>query len=165
MTRLYDLYYGLSHRLREIMKFLTVGGLGYITDVAVFNLLRYPGGGPLEDKPVTAKIISAVVATLVTYAGNRAWTFRHRRRSGYAREYALFFVLNGIGLAIAAGCLAFSHYVLDLTSPLADNISANIIGIALGAAFRFWSYRKFVFKDPLVAASPGAVVGAGADAS
>jgi hypothetical protein len=30
-------------------------------------------------------------------------------------------------------------------SALADNISANVVGLALGTAFRFWSYRKFVF--------------------
>jgi len=149
MTRLYDLYYGLSHRLREILKFLTVGGVGYITDVSIFNLLRYAGGeGPLYDKPVTAKIISTVVATVVTYGGNRAWTFRHRERSGYTREYALFFVLNAVGLAIAAGCLAISHYLFDLTSPLADNISANVVGIGLATTFRFWSYRRFVFREP-----------------
>ena len=61
--------------------------------------------------------------------------------------------LNAIGLGIALGVLAFTHYVLDLTSPLADNISANIIGLGLGTAFRFWSYRRYVFVpgDPLAA--------------
>ena len=29
-------------------------------------------------------------------------------------------------------------------SALADNISANVVGLGLGTAFRFWSYRKFV---------------------
>jgi putative flippase GtrA len=131
----------------EAGKFLTVGGLGYVVDVGTFNLLRFAGGeGPLYDKPLTAKIISVVVATLVTYAGNRQWTWRDRRRSGYAREYALFFVLNGIAMAIAVGTLAISHYVLGFTSPLADNIAANVVGLALGTAFRFWSYRRWVFR-------------------
>jgi putative flippase GtrA len=131
----------------EAGKFLTVGGLGYVVDVSTFNLLRFAGGeGPLYDKPLTAKIISVVVATLVTYAGNRQWTWRDRRRSGYAREYALFFVLNGIAMAIAVGTLAISHYVLGFTSPLADNIAANVVGLALGTAFRFWSYRRWVFR-------------------
>ena len=50
-------------------------------------------------------------------------------------------------MAIALSCLGFSHYVLDLRSPLADNISANLVGLALGMVFRFWSYRTFVFTD------------------
>ena len=142
-----------SSRLRAAMaeggKFLTVGGIGYVVDVTTFNLLRFAGGeGPLYDKPLTAKVLSVVVATLVTYAGNRQWTWRHRERSGYAREYALFFVLNGIAMGIAVGTLAISHYVLGFTSPLADNIAANVVGLALGTAFRFWSYRRWVFRAP-----------------
>ncbi len=141
-------YYRMHHLVREGMKFLAVGGLGYVVDVGLFNVLRYVGGeGPLYDRPISAKVVSTVVATLVTYAGNRFWTFRHRRRTGYAREYALFFVLNAVGLAISVGCLALSHYVLDLRSPLADNISANIVGLGLAALFRFWSYRRWVFPE------------------
>jgi putative flippase GtrA len=142
----------LFERLRrlahEAMKFGVVGSIGYVVDVSVFNLLRYggAGGGVLEHKPLTAKAISVAVATVVTYLGNRHWTWRARERSGARREVTLFFLLNGIGLLIAVGCLAFSHYVLDLRSPLADNISANVVGLLLGMAFRFWSYRTFVFR-------------------
>ncbi|MGB9372911.1 MAG: GtrA family protein [Jiangellales bacterium] len=137
----------------EIARFLTVGGVGFVVDVTVFNLLRFnlglgDGEGVLVDKPLTAKIISVVVATIVTYTGNRAWTWRHRERTGVVREYALFFVLNGIAMAIAVVTLAISHYVLGFTSPLADNIAANVVGLALGTAFRFWSYRRWVFKAP-----------------
>ncbi|MSW42688.1 MAG: GtrA family protein, partial [Actinobacteria bacterium] len=33
------------------------------------------------------------------------------------------------------------------TSPLADNVSANVIGLGLGTIFRFWSYRRWVFPE------------------
>ena len=62
-----------------------------------------------------------------------------------SHELVMFFGLNGIAMLIAVACLGVSHYVLDLTSPLADNVSANIIGVALGTIFRFFTYRKFVF--------------------
>lgn len=61
------------------------------------------------------------------------------------KEYLMFFALNGVAMLIAVTCLWFSHYVLGLDSPLADNISANVIGLGLGTLFRFWSYRKWVF--------------------
>jgi putative flippase GtrA len=142
----------MRHLAHEAMKFGVVGGVGYVIDVSLFNVLRYGGdsGGVLHHKPLTAKAISVAVATIVTYLGNRHWTWRHRERSGARREVTLFFLLNGIGLLIAVGCLAVSHYVLDLHSPLADNISANVVGLVLGMAFRFWSYRTFVFRraDP-----------------
>ena len=132
---------------RELAKFGTVGLVALVVDVTTFNLLRFAGGeGPLYTKPLTAKVISVVLATIVAYVGNRFWTYRNRRHQGYLREYVLFFVINGIGLAIALVCLWFSHYVLGLTTPLADNISANVIGLALSTLFRFWAYRTFVFQ-------------------
>ncbi len=134
----------LSH---EFAKFGIIGGLGLIVDVGTFNLLRFAGDpGVLEHKPLTAKGISVAVATVVTYLGNRHWTWRDRAHSGARREVTLFFLLNGVGMLIAVGCLAVSHYLLDLRSPLADNISANVVGLVLGMVFRFWTYRTFVFR-------------------
>ena len=52
---------------------------------------------------------------------------------------------------IALGFLFVSHYGLGAVwpvfqSPLADLIAANVVGLAAGTAFRFWSYRRFVFR-------------------
>jgi putative flippase GtrA len=132
----------------DVGRFGVVGVVALVVDVVGFNLLRFAGGeGPLYDKPLTAKVLSTVAATLVAYAGNRYWTYRHRARTGFAREYLLFFVLNAVGLGIALSCLWTSHYLLGLDSPLADNISANVIGLFLGTTFRFWSYRRWVFRE------------------
>ena len=125
------------------MKFGVVGSLAFLVDLGVFNLLLH-----LSDKPLTSKTLSTVVATTVAYAGNRTWTFRRRTRSGVRREYVLFFLLNGVGLLIALTCLAVSHYLLDFTSRLSDNIAANVVGLVLGTTFRFWSYRRWVFLQP-----------------
>jgi putative flippase GtrA len=141
---------GLSQAVRrlspELVRFGTVGAVAFLVDVGGFNLLRYGGGnGPLHERPLTAKAISTVIATLVAYVGNRWWTYRTHPRGHPAREYLTFFGLNAVGLAIALAVLAFTHYVLDLTSPLSDNIAANVVGLGLGTIFRFWSYRRFVF--------------------
>ncbi|TEX49991.1 MAG: polysaccharide synthesis protein GtrA [Actinomycetales bacterium mxb001] len=136
----------LSMLGREIAKFGVVGMMAFVIDVGLFNILMYAGGaGPLNDKPLTAKALSVIAATTFAYFGNRFWTFRHRGRTHMGREYMLFFVLNGVGMLIALTCLWFSHYALGLDSPIADNISANVIGLGLGTLFRFWSYRKWVF--------------------
>ena len=136
---------------RELGAFGVVGLLAYGLDVGVFNLLRYAGDpGLLEDKPLTAKAMSVVVATLASYAGNRHWTWRHRARGRVRREVTLFFVVNALGLGLALLCLAVSHYALGLTSPLADNLSANVVGMALATAFRFWAYRTHVFPEPVL---------------
>jgi len=146
-----SLYGKVEHLVHEVMKFGVVGIVALVFDVGLFNLLCY-GAGPLHGKVLTAKIVSVCAATTVAYFGNRYWTFRHRGRTSFGREYVLFFVLHGVGLLISVGCLWFSHYALGLTSALADNISANVIGLGLGTLFRFWSYRRWVFPDDVVAA-------------
>ena len=142
MRPLLAAYYRLGHLVRELMKFGVVGGFAFLVDIGLFNLLLHA-----TDKPLTSKTISAVVATTVAYIGNRHWTFRRRERSGVRREYTLFFLLNGVGLVIALACLAISHYLLDFTSRLTDNIAANGVGLALATTFRFWSYRRWVFRE------------------
>jgi len=134
---------GIYHRLKnEVAKFGAVGLIAYVIDVSIFNLLL---NNSLSDKPLTSKTISAIVATTFAYFGNRLWTFRDRARTSYRKEYVLFVVLNGVGMGIQLTCLATSHYLLDFTSALADNISGNGIGLVFGTLFRFWSYRKWVF--------------------
>jgi len=130
----------------EASKFLTVGAFAYVIDTGLFNLLRYVGDNPiLDDKPLTAKVISATAATLFAYFGNKQWTYASRSGRKIPQEIFLFFILNAIAMAIAVLCLFISHYVLQFTSPLADNIAANVIGVGLGTLFRFVTYRRWVF--------------------
>jgi len=139
----------------EVAKFGIVGLCAFVIDVGLFNVLLY--GGVLTDRPITAKIVSVVVATTFAYFANRYWTFRSRGHTSLGREYLLFFLLNGIAMAISVSCLWFSHYVMGWDSPLADNISANVVGLALGTLFRFWSYRRWVFPEDVEAADEAAV--------
>ncbi|HYY09324.1 MAG TPA: GtrA family protein [Kineosporiaceae bacterium] len=139
---------------REMLKFGTVGAVAFVVDVGLFNLLTtglWPGDGlpPLDGHEKMAKIVSAGIATVVAWLGNRYWSFRHRRQASRVREFATFVLMNLVALGIAVLCLAVSHDVLKLTSTLADNVSGNIVGIGLGTLFRFWAYRTFVFTELL----------------
>ena len=142
---------------RELAGFGTVGAAAFVVDVGTFNLLI---ATTWSGSPLRAKVVAVVVATLFSWAGNRLWTYRHRRRAAgraLAGELVLFVGLNGVALGISLLVLAFSHYLLGLTSPVADNV-ANVVGIALGTAFRFHAYRTWVFRDhaPHDAAAAGA---------
>jgi putative flippase GtrA len=138
----------LRHLGPEAVKFLIVGLTGVAVQFVAFNVLRYAGpkhDGLLADRPITAQVIAIGLATVVTYVGNRYWTYRHRERGSMVRELPIFALLNAIAIGIGAACLAISHYGFGLTSPLADNLSGNVIGLGLGTLFRFWAYRRFVF--------------------
>jgi putative flippase GtrA len=147
--------YGRFQRLiHEAAKFGVVGAIAFVVTTVGTNLLHFQAGlGPL-----TSNVIATIVATFVSYAGNRYWTFRHREGSTMAREYMVFFVLNGIGLAIQLACIGITYYPLGLTDKLSYNISL-IIGIGLGTLFRFWSYRKWVWVAPPAAGEPAVAGG------
>ncbi|WP_248961842.1 GtrA family protein [Sphaerisporangium perillae] len=140
IRRLYDQFSAL---LRELAKFGTVGAAAFVVDFGGTNLMRY--GAHLG--PLTSKVIATVVAATLAYLANRFWTWRHREQTGLAREYFLFFVLNGIGLLISLLIIGFVEYTLEMRDPLSYNTSL-IIGTALGTLFRFWSYKKWVFLPP-----------------
>jgi putative flippase GtrA len=130
----------------EVISFLAVGGTGYVVDVGAFNALRsVPAIAALD--PSVAKVLAVLLAMIVTYVGNSALTWRGASGRGRRREVLLFVLFNAIGLGLSVATLALSHDILGLTSRLADNISANVVGLALGTAFRFWSYRRFVFDS------------------
>ncbi|MEU8409016.1 GtrA family protein [Micromonospora sp. NPDC048842] len=138
-----------GHLIREMGKFATVGGFAFLVDFALFNYLTSKHG--VEE--LTAKTISTVIAASVAFVGNRFWTWRHRQRNNAAREYALFFFFNAVGLGITVACLALSRYGLGAIWPavfqtrLADNLASYIVGTGFATLFRFWSYRRFVFVE------------------
>ncbi|MGY1651086.1 GtrA family protein [Geodermatophilus sp. SYSU D01119] len=133
---------------REASGFALVGAVGLLVDIGGYNLLVHLGGnGVLDDQPLVAKTLSLVAGTSVAYVGNRFWTYRDRPRGRLAREYVLYMALSSVALVISLLCLWASRYVLDLRSPVADNVSANVVGLALGSLFRFVTYRRFVFPE------------------
>lgn len=129
------------------LKFGIVGLGGYAIDVSIFNLLRFShaeDSGWLSS-PVGAKVVSVSVATIATWFGNRFWTFRERRRANALLELLEFSAIAAVGMAITVGCIYVSHYWLGYTSVLADNISANVVGLGLATTFRFLMYRFWVY--------------------
>ena len=138
--------------LTQLTRFGLVGTIGLVIDVSVFNLLRVTILAPeaMHEGPVVAKVISTSLAIVANWMGNRHWTFARERRGHLAREGAEFFLVSFGGMLIGLACLWVSHYVLGFDSLLADNISSNVVGLALGTAFRFWGYRVWVFREPAV---------------
>jgi putative flippase GtrA len=137
-----------EHLIHEVGKFGAVGLVSFAIDIIVFNLFLKPIG------PLPAKLVSTVISASAAFAGNRFWTWRHRVRSGYGREYGLYFLFNAAGLGIGLSCLWLSHYALGSAWPaifhtrLADNLSSLGVGMVFGTLFRFWAYRRIVFRAP-----------------
>ncbi len=132
---------------RQLVQFALVGGVGFVVDTGVFNLLRLTVFDParIHEGPLLAKTVSTIVAIAVNWVGNRYWTFGPHRSTRGAMEALEFLAVSILGMLVGLGCLWVSHYVLGFDSPLADNISANAIGLLLGSIVRFALYRHWVY--------------------
>ena len=137
--------------LSEGAKFLTVGGVATVVSFVIFNGLvhgYFGGPGPMHEQPLWAFVIANTLGMVVSYRGSRSWAFRNRSAVGVAGGRLAFFVINIVSMVIPLGCLSFTRYVLGLTDPFADNISANVIGLSLGTLDRFLAIRRFIFLSP-----------------
>ncbi|UQX13000.1 GtrA family protein [Candidatus Mycobacterium methanotrophicum] len=141
-----------AERHHELIKFAIVGGTTFLIDSAIFYTLKLT---ILEPKPVTAKVISGIVAVIASYILNREWSFRDRGGRERHHEALLFFAFSGVGVLLSMAPLWVSSYVLQLRVPMvsltaenvADFISAYVIGNLLQMVFRFWAFRRWVFPD------------------
>ncbi|WP_020498473.1 GtrA family protein [Sciscionella marina] len=141
----------LKHR--ELLKFGVVGATTFLIDTAIFYFLKTT---VLAPKPVTAKIVATLVATITSYVLNREWSFRTRGGRERHHEAFLFFLVSGLALALNTAPLWISRYLLDLQVPdtsrvaqeLGDFISAQVIGTLIAMVFRYWAMRRFVFPEP-----------------
>jgi putative flippase GtrA len=135
-----DLHRRFATLIAELTRFGLIGTLGLIIDLGGAALLHGKAGfGPL-----IAKVISASVATVVSYTGHRLWTFRHRASQSVLRGGLIFFGLNLVGLIISLLVIAIVTGPLGLRSLAAYN-AAQVVGVLLGMLFRYWSYRRWVF--------------------
>jgi len=132
------LYQRFRLLIHESFKFLVVGGIVMLLTIATAVALQSLG-------KYVAITIATIAATIFTFLGNRHWTFRHRQGDGATQESVLFFLLNGVGLLIYYGCIWVTQDLLGLESRVWYTV-ALLVGTGLGTLFRFWSYRRWVWK-------------------
>jgi putative flippase GtrA len=144
-----DRYTRFRVRIHEAAKFSLVGFTATLITLGGANALHLGAGwGPLWSVTV-----ATIVATVLSFTGNKLWAFRHRQGSHLRRESALFFLFNGIGLIIQLAFVAAARYGLGLTDTLSYNL-ANLVGVLAGTVFRLYSYRRWVFTALAVEPDP-----------
>lgn len=135
----------LHQTTREFAKFGIIGLINTVVDIGLWNLFNVLAPGA----EVKTKIAASLIATASAYVMNRHWAFRHRKRQQLRRETALFLLFNAVGLVIQAGAVAATKYGFDTTDLVLLNV-ASIIGLGVATMFRFWSYRRWIWRisDP-----------------
>ena len=139
-------------RLAEVARFLAVGGVATLVALFLFNLLVHgytPGAHPpLEHNAVLGYVVANSIGMLISYRGSRSWAFKHRETTHPDGGRTAYFGINLVTMALPVACLWFSRSVLSLDDPVADNLSANVIGLSMGTAARFYLFRTLVFTKP-----------------
>lgn len=127
-------------------RFLTVGGISTLIEVATFNLLVFGLGWDA----VSAKIVASLVALVNAYFGNRQWTFRNRARRRQGEEIILFVAVNAFCTALGAvlvwaGVTAAEALLDRAAGPIAVNV-VNLASIVVVVLVRFAFYHGLVFR-------------------
>jgi putative flippase GtrA len=126
----------LVERIPRPLRFLTVGGLGLITDLGTFTIIFALGPHPL-----LARVVSLAAATLVTWRLNRALTFDQsgRRETQEAMRYAL--------VTLIAQGTSYSIFAALLLTRLGTVPQLGLlIGAAIAAFISYNGHRLFAFK-------------------
>jgi putative flippase GtrA len=129
--------------LKEVAAFGAVGAVGFVIQIGLTYYLLHLGWGPL-----TSTALAMVIAVIVTYIGNRYFSFSHRARTGLARETTIFFGINAIAFALTEIMVAITAYPLGYKHHQHVIVGVTVLSIAIGTLFRFWSYKRFVFLHP-----------------
>lgn len=133
----------------EIWRYLAVGLAATIVSFFLFNGLVHGFNtadvAPLNGHPVVGYVLANLVGTAISYRGTRSWAFRHRTSTHFDGGRTAFVAISVATMIIPIACLWISRNALGLDDPFSDNISANVIGLALGNAARFVLTRQLVF--------------------
>jgi putative flippase GtrA len=116
------------------LRFLGVGALGLITDLAVFTLVV------AHAHPLGARVVSLAAATLLTWRLNRALTFDRsfRHPAEEAARYA--------GVTAAAQGTSYAVFAIVVLTVLgAQPQLALVIGAGVGAVISYTGHRFFAF--------------------
>jgi putative flippase GtrA len=125
----------LAERLPRPFRFLGVGAIGLTVDVCVFTFLI-----AFEPRPLSMRLISLALATLVTWRLNRALTFdpSERHPADEAMRYAVVTAASqGTSYAV------FAALVLTVFAWLPQ--AALFTGAIVGALVGYNGHRLFAF--------------------
>ncbi|HNB53180.1 MAG TPA: GtrA family protein [Anaerolineales bacterium] len=138
----------------RFLRFLAVGGIGFVVDFGVFNLMISVFGV----EPVIANIISFSAAVVSNFTWNRLWTYPDSRTKTLQRQLAEFTLISVIGIAIRTPIFwlletplegVFGHFPIAIPFEptfLAHN-GALAVAVLVVLFWNFFANRYWTYAD------------------
>lgn len=137
-----------AEKSRNFLTFLSVGIVGLMVDLFVFNLfklLEYSELFVLQDPDfhtsMLASLIAGLVAMFTTYILNNRWTFKEKRktsRSDHTLSIMVYYFSSYVPILFRSWLI---KWVVD---HLGDNFITNNLAFMVGVGFGvFWNYTIY----------------------
>ncbi|HAI63157.1 MAG: Dolichyl-phosphate beta-D-mannosyltransferase [candidate division WWE3 bacterium GW2011_GWF2_41_45] len=127
---------------KNFVRFLVVGGIGFIVDAGLFNIFRI---SVLSSRD--SAVASGFVAMIVTFLLNNYWSFGERKIDGVQKKvlgFILYIVSSFIPIAVRSRLVGFSVSTFGDTALVSN--TAFLIGIIFGLIWNFTVYSKIIWK-------------------
>ncbi len=135
----------------EFIRFVVVGGLGFVMDTSLLQVFLRLGLGYY-----TGRIPSFLIACAVTWVINRLWTFKTGRQTGKARSAALYLSVQCVGWAANLAVYALCLYLFPWLKQWPSIMLPLVLGAAAGMVVNFLGSKHLAFR-PSLTAKGGAV--------
>ncbi|MBI4132918.1 MAG: GtrA family protein [Candidatus Sungbacteria bacterium] len=133
----------------QFSKFLLVGGLNFLVDLGVLNILIFATGIAGGFYVVSFKAVAFLVAVTSSFLLNKFWTFRALSVEHAGLQFFEFLVVSGVGIAVNVGIFALVNNWLGPQAGIDDktwaSVSAGSAAIA-GLLWNFLGYKFVVFR-------------------
>jgi putative flippase GtrA len=134
--------------VREIVRFVIVGGWNTVLGYGLFAGSNYLLTGRIPHAYMVACVIANVIAITVAYVGHKFITFR--TRGNYLREYLRLYVVYGatalLGLALLPAAVALIGLFVHRASYVPYIAQAALMPINVAASFI--GHKRFSFRPP-----------------
>lgn len=155
--------------LERFLKFAVVGGIGFVIDAGVFNLLNALGWLdevnvqlPVANLQLSgvglAGMISFTLAVISNFIWNRYWTYPDSRSKPILRQFGSFFAINIVGILIRTPLLEglwrpFTRLAMSVaglettTAEWAGKNMALMVGVGVVLFWNFFVNRYLTYGD------------------
>ncbi len=161
--------FGMNPReTKRFVKFLIVGGIGFIVDFGIFNLLLDPANALFSVGtgvfviltglgfseyfithlgPTVASAVSFVAAVCSNFLWNRYWTYPDSRSRSRRRQFTMFFIVSAVGVLIRIPIVFFMtpifRSMVDNFGPLqaySTRVADNLSLAVAVLVVLFWNF-------------------------